>query len=83
MTTVNPSLIRDPSVHETQARARKATLIALVLARAGVSADVAARLDDNGRNAVAGLAQVAAPSDTTWAAVIGALEALDQAQVPA
>lgn len=77
MTTLDQSTTSSSrSVHETRARALKATRIALVLHDLGVDTDIAARLDDSGQRAVAALAGVRPPSDVTWAAVLGTLQAL-------
>lgn len=67
-----------PRAFEAQARARKATLIANVLADVGATSIDAAALPAAGRAMAAELAGVPAPSDTTWHAVVGVLQALEQ-----
>lgn len=56
--TVNP--------YEIEARERKAARIALELDRRNIDVTVARRLDGEGRDAIATLADQRSPSDTTW-----------------
>lgn len=67
-----------PHAFEAQARARKAILIARVLAAHGATWADAAALPGSGRTMAAELAGVPAPSDATWHAVVGVLQALEQ-----
>jgi hypothetical protein len=53
-----------------EARARKARRLAQACRDYGVTADQALLLDREGRDALAGLAGVRAPSDETWALVV-------------
>lgn len=72
-----------PHACEVQARARKATLIANVLAAHGATSVDAAALPPQGRTIAAELAGVPAPSDATWHAVVGVLQAAEQGRRPA
>lgn len=67
-----------PRSYEAQARARKATLIANVLASHGATSADAAALPGHGRTMAAELAGVPAPSDATWHAVVGVLQAYEK-----
>ncbi len=68
--------------HPTKAQhqARKATLLANVLAAHGATADQAAALPDEGRATAAELAQVTAPSEESWSMVVGILQSREAEQ---
>jgi transposase-like protein len=53
-----------------QARARKARRLAQACRDYGITADQALLLDEQGREALAGLADVRTPSDETWGLVV-------------
>ena len=63
---------------KTQHQARKATLLANVLAAHGATADQAVALPDEGRRTAEQLAGVGVSSDETWAMVAGILQSAEQ-----
>lgn len=69
---------RRPHAYEAQARARKATLLANVLEAHGATSAQVLALPASGRSMAADLAKVPYPSDATWHAVVGVLQAREQ-----
>lgn len=61
------------SDREALARARKSGLIADAAEARGINSSVAARLDQDGRDALAALAGCRAPSEETWTLVVARL----------
>lgn len=62
------------ATREIEARARKATRLAAGCRAQGIDSDTARRLDQEGRDALAGLCDCRPPSETTWRAVVATLE---------
>lgn len=56
-----------------RARARKAAILADYCRSHGIDADTADRLDQTGRDAIAGLTDQRTPSPATWAVVVALL----------
>lgn len=59
-----------------QARIRKAAKLLVECIGEGINAGTAGRLDQEGRDALAGLAGVNPPSEETWRLVVDGLQAL-------
>lgn len=62
------------TTREAEARARKATRLAAGCRAQGIDSDTASRLDQAGRDALAGLYECRSPSPKTWALVLDLLE---------
>lgn len=66
------------TTYETQARARKATVLAAWCRENDVTADMAAVATDRMRAEIAGLAGCNVPSDETWLIVVDCIAMLER-----